>query len=1029
MSPVRDDDDTGEPEASVPTTQSTTAATTTDAVLDWSALLSALAHGARTVQALPVGDDDWDFEASLPEFRSALQSTQTVLLQALLDFLDDRSNDLDLDHDTHHNNTHHDNTHHDNTHYTTLTDPLLWEACADACDVLTERVETYLREAENRVDLAGLRHVVIDSQTKVARMLAQTVVMEKPQDVYPHWQRSHHDRREPFVPSLTHKPHATVPLDLTLVPGHGLGTRRGTLHATPLLPDDLVAPHQHVPHPYQHELTHHSESAQRLPPPVVAPPPLTPPRSGILPATWIDTVDEWRRLGERLAHVTEIALDLEAHSYRSFAGMVCLLQLSFRDHHYHDKDDHDTPNDNDDTNDNSPTVHNFLIDTIVLKPYLNEVLLPVLTNPDVVKVLHGADSDIAWLQRDFGLYIVNLFDTMRAARALKFPRASYAYVLQHYVDGLHADKSAQLADWRVRPLPEALQQYAIQDTAYLLDIYDRMRYDLSQPSSPSSIADVLETSRQVCLIRYAGEPFYPRGYRSLLRHRGKTVTDWSPAQERVLATLWDWRDATARQHDESLLYVCPNASLRRLAFASPATLPALQALFQPMPPFVLRYAREVLERIQAARHAVDSDDDDSVAAVTRCASAPVGSSAFFAAPANPMTPSERRADMMSPVLGTEALYQQAGWMTPQEIVTSTAAEDDEDDDAEEGAVAGTPHKPTHRALELHEANAAYRSAASLAPHSLRLGHNPGTGEDNLAPTTRTADGLATVRAGSEQEETAALASAQQTSARIRQTTQTSKNQAIPAVLGLNPSSAQVDDNTDAPTPSAPKPEPPPSLEEEFPIPRSMREIYKVSNRNRRYKKTGSPTPERGATPTTEKEQRALAEAEAFLRDSPAAAYFDESAAAVPKKARRGRESEESVPDAVSKEDDVQFLKEIGWIRSPAHAEALLAQRYGGVVAVPADAPPEHSRPFAMDEAAMAALGILPANHPKGAPAANPFFAGAALTGGALAAQSAKPVARRSVAGPKSTGGRGNGSRAPQERPNKEDGRTHVYRKR
>lgn len=29
----------------------------------------------------------------------------------------------------------------------------------------------------------------------------------------------------------------------------------------------------------------------------------------------------------------------------------------------------------------------------------------------IVQVLHGADSDIAWLQRDFGLYIVNLFDT------------------------------------------------------------------------------------------------------------------------------------------------------------------------------------------------------------------------------------------------------------------------------------------------------------------------------------------------------------------------------------------------------------------------------------------------------------------------------------------------------------------------------------------------------------------------------------------------------------------------------------------
>ena len=45
------------------------------------------------------------------------------------------------------------------------------------------------------------------------------------------------------------------------------------------------------------------------------------------------------------------------------------------------------------------------------------------------QVLHGCDSDIHWLQKDFGLYIVNLFDTGQAARVLEYPRCVLVNVL------------------------------------------------------------------------------------------------------------------------------------------------------------------------------------------------------------------------------------------------------------------------------------------------------------------------------------------------------------------------------------------------------------------------------------------------------------------------------------------------------------------------------------------------------------------------------------------------------------------------
>ena len=65
------------------------------------------------------------------------------------------------------------------------------------------------------------------------------------------------------------------------------------------------------------------------------------------------------------------------------------------------------------------------------------------------QVLHGSDFDVIWLQKDFGVYLVNTFDTGLAARALKFSSYSYAYVLDHYCK-VKADKQYQLADWRIR---------------------------------------------------------------------------------------------------------------------------------------------------------------------------------------------------------------------------------------------------------------------------------------------------------------------------------------------------------------------------------------------------------------------------------------------------------------------------------------------------------------------------------------------------------------------------------------------------
>ena len=67
--------------------------------------------------------------------------------------------------------------------------------------------------------------------------------------------------------------------------------------------------------------------------------------------------------------------------------------------------------------------------------------------------------DVLWQQQDFGLYIFNLFDTGQAARVLEFPSFALAYLLKVYCN-VSVDKKYQLADWRIRPLPDEMLRYA-----------------------------------------------------------------------------------------------------------------------------------------------------------------------------------------------------------------------------------------------------------------------------------------------------------------------------------------------------------------------------------------------------------------------------------------------------------------------------------------------------------------------------------------------------------------------------------------
>ncbi|CAI9558739.1 unnamed protein product [Staurois parvus] len=381
----------------------------------------------------------------------------------------------------------------------------------------------------------------------------------------------------PFVPKIFIKPNAQKPLPESSSPV--LRNKREQR------PEDLDIPaaladfiHQQrmqqnednvMAHPYQYELDHFNTLEQSMEMPDIQPfLPLTD-----VPFHFITTLDELVVLNEKLLKCSEFALDLEHHSYRSFLGLTCLMQISTR-------------------------TEDFIIDTLDLRGDLY-ILNESFTDPSIVKVLHGADSDIEWLQKDFGLYIVNMFDTHQASRLLKLGRNSLDHLLKHYCS-IESDKKYQLADWRIRPLPEEMIKYAQMDTHYLLYIYDRMKIDLLNVANGKQnlLQLVWRRSTEICLKKFVKPIFTDESYLEIYQ---KQKTHLNTQQLSAFRLLYAWRDKMARKEDESTGYVLPNHMLLKIAEQLPKEPQGIIACCNPVPPLVRQQINELILLVQEAR--------------------------------------------------------------------------------------------------------------------------------------------------------------------------------------------------------------------------------------------------------------------------------------------------------------------------------------------------------------------------------------------------------------------------------------------
>lgn len=280
------------------------------------------------------------------------------------------------------------------------------------------------------------------------------------------------------------------------------------------------------------------------------------------PPIWVDTSAGFRSMLSRLLGEPALALDTESNSLYVYHEQVCLIQIS------------------------APGT-DFLVDPLAIDDLSD--LAPILADPTVLKILHGADYDLSVLHRDFGFVLSNLFDTMWASRILGWPAHGLAAILSEHF-GATLNKKFQRSNWGVRPLPPSQLDYARLDTHYLLPLYQIQARELDAkerwPQARHRFNRLTET-------RWEPTGFDPDGFWRLTGAR-----DLDDVGRGVLRQLYLFRDDRARRENRPPFRVLTNRTLLVLSESRPRDLSSLQHIKGISKRLARRYGSSLLSAIR-----------------------------------------------------------------------------------------------------------------------------------------------------------------------------------------------------------------------------------------------------------------------------------------------------------------------------------------------------------------------------------------------------------------------------------------------
>ena len=241
------------------------------------------------------------------------------------------------------------------------------------------------------------------------------------------------------------------------------------------------------------------------------------------------------QLAEFVAHLAPhavIGLDTEADSLHSYREKICLVQVS------------------------SPE-GGWLVDPLAGMD-LSEFYASLSRHRVVI---HGADYDLRLLGRHGSFDARDIFDTSIAARFAGLEQIGYAALVEKFF-GVQLCKASQRADWGRRPLPQKMEEYALNDVRFLLPLAEILESRLRELGRWEWYLQ----SRDA-MVQSAREP-RERDVENAWRVSGSSKL--MPREAAVLRALWHWRESEASAWDRPTFHVISNDRMIDAARAAAA---------------------------------------------------------------------------------------------------------------------------------------------------------------------------------------------------------------------------------------------------------------------------------------------------------------------------------------------------------------------------------------------------------------------------------------------------------------------------